>query len=258
MKKIEILLRYIEQFDTILLFIMFYKVLEVVIVLLSILIFGLFYWKNFKQINFNGYRFLPVKNKVLLILFTLFFAVPNKVLINNRIPAIITAITVFLIVAVSSFFPLFILVYVNFWVTVLESYFFAVFYEENLTFTNFVNKTLFKNDAMFAEEYFSYFWGNMSLGGGGKGRAGAVGSAVGALYKIAREHEKTLVRDRSKEEAARYIASAQEKPKTAREAFELQKEIEEHVLKRDTTILNGERFVINSFDKVQKWFQDLS
>ena len=260
MKKIKILIDYVGEFDDILLFVMFYKVLELVIVLLCIIFFALFYWKNVRQINFNYYKSLPLKNKLLLVWFTLFFAIPNKILVNNRVPAILTAIIVFLIIVLSSFFPLFILIYVNFWVTVLESYFFAVFYEERISFKNFVNRTLFQNNAIFAKEYFSYFWGNINSGGAGKGLAGAVGTFVGALYKVAREHEKSIVRERAKEETSRHIANSEEKPKTPKEAFELQKEVEDHVVERDTTILSGERVVKNglkdAFSKVKDWLQD--
>jgi hypothetical protein len=257
MKKILVLINYVKEFDTIFLFVIFYQVLEVVIVLLSIIIFILFYWRNFRKISFNkSILSLPLKNKFVLVWFTLFFAIPNKILVNNRIPSSITAIIVFLIILVSNFFPVFILIYVNFWITVLESYFFAVFYEEKISFKIFVNRTLFQSNTVLAKEYFTYFWGNTYSKGVRKVRAGAGGSVIGALYKIAREHEKSIVRERSKEETTRHIANSQEKPKTPHDAFELQKELEEHVLKRDTTILNGERFVKNNFDKVLHWFQD--
>jgi hypothetical protein len=254
--KIRILIDYVAEFEHILLFVAFYKILEVVAVLLCVILFGLFYRKNFRQINFNYYKSLPIKNKFLLIWFTIFFAIPNKILVNNRVPAILTAIIVFLIIVLSSFFPLFILIYVNFWVTVLESYFFAVFYEEKVSFKNFVNRALFQNNAIFAKEYFSFFWGNMNSGGAGKGRAGVIGTFFGGLYKLARDHEKNIVRERAKEETARHITNSEEKPKTPKEAFELQKEVEDHVVERDTTILSSERVVKDTFSKFKDWLQD--
>jgi hypothetical protein len=258
--KIKIFIDYVAEFDHILLFVTFYKVLEIVIVLLSIILFALFYWKSVRQIDFNYYKSLPIKNKFLLIWFTIFFAIPNKIWVSNKVPSFLTSIVVFLIIVLSNVFPLFILIYINFWVTTLESYFFAVLYEEKITFKNFVNRVLFQSNTIFAKEYFTFFWGNMNSGGGGKGRAGIVGTFFGGLYKLARDHEKNIVRERGKEETARHIANSEEKPKTPREAFELQKDVENHVLERDTTILTTEKVVKGGLEdayiKIKNWLQE--
>jgi hypothetical protein len=100
----------------------------------------------------------------------------------------------------------------------------------------------------------------MDSGGAGKGLAGFIGTLFGGLYKLARGHEKNIVRERVKEKTAQHIANSEEKPKTPKEAFELQKEVEDHVVERDTTILSGERVVKNglkdAFSKVKDWLQD--
>ena len=77
------------------------------------------------------------------------------------------------------FFTPFILLYTVFWLLVLESNFFAVFYEDNISFRNFINNNLFNGDTLFAKEYFSFFWRNVKSGGIGKA------GVVGGLYNLA-------------------------------------------------------------------------
>lgn len=161
MNKITILIEYFSEFDDILLFVIFYKFIELGVVFLSVILFIIIYWENFIQTNFNHFNSLPIKNKFFLVWFTVFFAIPNKIFINNKIPSILTASIVFMMIVLSNVSPLFILIYIIFWITVLESYFFAVSYEEKVSFKKFVNIVLFQNNTIFAKEYFNFFWGNI-------------------------------------------------------------------------------------------------
>jgi hypothetical protein len=65
--------------------------------------------------------------------------------------------------------------------TLLKSHFFGVFYKEKVYFKEIVNRALFKNNTIFAKEYFSFFWGNMHSADVSKSRAGHIGFILGSL-----------------------------------------------------------------------------
>ncbi len=78
-------------------------------------------------------------------------------------------------------------------------------------------------------------------GGAGKGRAGLVGTLFGGLYKLARDHEKARLREQTKQEMGQHIANAKQKPQTAQESLQLQKDVEDHIINRDLPILSTEK-----------------
>ena len=163
--KIDLVFKYILEFESIFKFLFFYEILEILVVLVSFVCFIIFHWRHLinSQIRIP-FKELPGINKFFFIWFTLFYAIPNKVWVNNKVPPFLVALMIFLGLVFSSAFPVIILLYIIFWVTVLESYFFAIYYENRGSFRKFVDNVLFKNNKIFAKEYFNYFWGNMNSG----------------------------------------------------------------------------------------------
>lgn len=92
----------------------------------------------------------------------------------------------------------------------------------------------------------------MQSGGAGKGRTGIIGTVLGGLYKIGRDHEKAQLRDRTQQEMARHVTNAKHKPETAQESLQFQKEVEDHIIDRDLPLLSAEKTV----KKAAKTFAD--
>ena len=204
------------------------------------------YWRNpINTVMYEHFKKLSFKNKIFFAWFTIIFAIPNKIIINNRLSNFLTSFIIFLIIVISSIFPIFILFYVIFWISVIESYFFAIFYEERESFKKFIDSKLFENNPTFSKDYFSFFWGNMKSGGAGKSSAGLIGTLVGGLYIYSQEHEKKQLRIRTQQELAQHVANSQHKPQTPQESFQLQKEIEDHIIERDFPILSTEKMIKN-------------
>jgi hypothetical protein len=148
------------------------------------------------------------------------------------------------------------LLYIIFWINVLESYFFAMFYESNVSFRKFVNDKLFKGNEVFAKEYFGFFWGNMNSGGAGKVRSGVVGTVLGGLFQIARNQERTHVRVQGQIETQIHINNAVQKPETPEQALAIQKKVEAHILERDTIILKTEKQLKDFGQKALDWYNN--
>ena len=86
----------------------------------------------------------------------------------------------------------------------------------------------------------------MQSGSIGKGKAGVIGSVFTGLYKIGRDHEKSKLRYRTKQEMAQHVANAKTKPQTPQESLQLQKEVEDHIIDRNLPILSTEKTLKNA------------
>jgi hypothetical protein len=86
----------------------------------------------------------------------------------------------------------------------------------------------------------------MQSGGIGKGRVALIGSVFSGLYKMGRDHEKSKLRYRTKQEMAQHMANAKNKPQTPQESIQLQKEVEDHIIDRDLPILSTEKTLKNA------------
>lgn len=256
-KKFTLLIKYIWEFENVFKFLLVYEILEVVFILISFIYFLLFYSNHSINSQFKIYvQKLSSLHKFFFIWFTLFYAIPNKIWINNEVSSFSVSLFTFLVIVLSSVFPSFLLLYILFWVSVLESYFFAVLYENKATFKKFINNLLFKNNTRFAKEYFAFFWGNMNSGGAGKSKAGVVGTLLGGLYKLGRNQEQNHVREQTSKEMNRHLENAQQKPKTPEESLAFQKQVEDHIIDRDTTILKGEKQLKHLSDTVVDWWNN--
>lgn len=235
-------------------FIIILEFVELMVVFIGFLYFNLLYYNHPMTLKCRSYfRQLPISNKILAIWFSIFFAIPNKIFVNNKLNKFVITFSIFLIIIISNVFTPFILLYIIFWVLVLESYFFAIFYENKISFRNFINNNLFNGNSQFAKEYFDFFWGNMRSGGSGASKAGIVGSLLSGLYNIARNNEKTHVRVQGQIETQNHINAIVQKPKTFEESLVIQKEVENHVLERDTIILKSEKKIQEFGNKFIEW-----
>nr|QYB23129.1 hypothetical protein [Nitzschia traheaformis] len=249
MSKLKLTSEFFTSCNSFIKFILIFEFVEFTVVFIGFLYFNLVYYNHPMTLKYRSYfEKLPIFNKILAIWFSIVFAIPNKIFINNKLNKFVVTLSIILLIMISNVFPPFILLYIIFWLLVLESYFFAVFYEDNISFRNFINNNLFNGDSQFAKEYFSFFWGNMKSGGAGSGKAGAVGTIFGGLYNVARNSEKNHVKEQGKIETQTHIDNAVNKPKTPEESLAIQQKVEEHVLERDTVILKGE--------KVLEWLKD--
>uniref|UniRef100_UPI0030020235 hypothetical protein n=1 Tax=Cocconeiopsis kantsiensis TaxID=3082010 RepID=UPI0030020235 len=166
MIKLNLIIEYALNCNSFILFILILELVEFIVILISFLYFGLMYYNNPITAKLKYHlKQLPIFNKILFIWFSIFYAIPNKIFVNNNLSEFSITFFIFLIIVFSNIFAPFILLYIIFWINVLESYFFAMSYESNVSFREFVNNKLFKENNAFAKEYFSFFWGNMNSGG---------------------------------------------------------------------------------------------
>jgi len=255
--KSNLVYSYVAKFESTFKFLIFYEFLELLVILVSCIFFIFMYSNNSMNLKLKIYfEKLPIFNKFFFILFTVCYGIPNKIWVNNKLSSIVVSFSIFLIIVSSNVFPIMILLYVIFWITVLESYLFAILYEDRASFRNFINNNLFNNNISFSKDYFSFFWGNMNSGGAGKGRAGIFGTILGGLYNAGRNQERNHVREQGKIEAQQHINNSTNKPKTPQESLDFQKKVEDHVIDRDTIILKGEKQVKIGVDKFLDWWNN--
>jgi hypothetical protein len=255
--KLNLISEYVLSCNSVILFILTLEFVEFIVVLISLLCFGLMYFNHSIIAKFKcHFKQLPIFNRILVIWFSIFYAIPNKIFVSNNLSKFSITFFIFLILVISNVFTPFILLYIIFWINVLESYFFAMSYESNISFRKFVNNKLFKGDDAFAKEYFSFFWGNMNSGGAGKARSGVVGTLLGGLFQVARNQEKNHARVQGRIETQTHIENVAQKPQTPDESLAIQKKVEDHIIERDTIILKTEKQVSDFGQKALDWYNN--
>lgn len=140
--------------------IFFYSMFSVII--FSLLISAIYYLFYCMYINQNDLLKLEEKvkrNKILLIL-TILFSIPNKILINNKKP-IISAVTIVICFWLSNYFIFFLLA-IYYSLILLSSLIFGLLIEKNKNFRKRLSVLVFCNCDKFAFDYIDYFFGNPS------------------------------------------------------------------------------------------------
>lgn len=254
--KLKLIWEFFLSCNSFIQFVLIFEFFEFMVVFIGFLYFYLVYYNHSMILKFMSYfKQLPIYNKILTIWFSVIFAIPNKIFVNNGLNKFVITFSIFLVVIISHVFVPFILLYIMFWVLVLESYFFAVAYENNISFRNVINNNLFNGNSQFAKEYFNFFWGNMRSGGSGASKAGVVGSILSGLYSIARNNEKTHVRVQGHIETQSYLNNAASKPETPLDVMALHIKTENRVFERDTIILKTEKRAQELASKALEWCQ---
>ena len=97
MMKINLIKEYFLSFNSFILFTLTLEFVEFIVVLISLLCFGLMYY-NHSLIAKLKYHFkqLPIFNRILAIWFSIFYAIPNKILVSNSMNKFLTAFFIFL------------------------------------------------------------------------------------------------------------------------------------------------------------------
>lgn len=163
---------------------------------------------------------LPLTNKYLLFIFTLVFAIPNRIFINNGLNLYLTGFIVTLLFLLTKISPFITLPLVFYLLLAIESVVFAFFYEnESKIFKTYLDNVLFGGNLQFAQQYFKFFWGNMDKAGKSAIKTGVVGWLVRLGWNTVTELE-----DRqAQEEAERRVAKAAQSANTPTSAPQIMK-----------------------------------
>lgn len=157
------------------------------------------------------YKILPTKNKMLLGFFTIYYGIPNKIFINHGLHIVLHSSIVIVIFLLSIIIP-FLNLFIFFgFLCAIESYLFAVFYEENEKFKNFVLTYLFHNNSDFAESYFAYFWGNMKKASEMAVKSGVAGAVVREIWNSRVANEELLADQQADRNVRRAISLSEHK-----------------------------------------------
>lgn len=127
-------------------------------------------------------------------MFTISFAIPIKIYINNKLSVLLNTLILLFFVNFGFYvFLPFVVIYPIFTLLAVENYVFAILYENKRFFKNSVDSALFQKDSKFAEEYFQFFWGNMSSNAKKK-IASVLATAVGTtLFRQCWNNEQELI-----------------------------------------------------------------
>merc|ERR1711933_556744 len=102
-------------------FILIFEFIEFMVVFIGFLYFILVYYNHPMVTKCRSYfKQLPIYNKIFVIWFSIVYAIPNKIFVNNKLNKFAITFSIFLIVLISNVFTPFILLYIVFWVLVLE------------------------------------------------------------------------------------------------------------------------------------------
>ena len=102
---------------------------------------------------FKRFKSLPFLNKILLLNFTLFISIPNRVYIHNQTSDIFTfGITIYLFFLLY-IFPVLIFPIIMYFTITIESIIFGTLYETYDNFADQIHEKLFNNDIFFYNLY---------------------------------------------------------------------------------------------------------
>jgi len=159
------LLRFLfNQEDSFYLLFLVFELLETLTILFSIFYFFLKHYldaenREFFSILTNFSKKLTLSRKIVFFIFIFTFAIPNKVIINNKMGFITQTITNFGTMVLCSISPLFVICFAIKIKFILESYIFGHVCTHSPAIRAFVVSHFFNNDQEVAEIVFSFFWG---------------------------------------------------------------------------------------------------
>jgi heme/copper-type cytochrome/quinol oxidase subunit 3 len=116
---------------------------------------------NFASNKLERFAGLSLKTQIVLGLFTITLAVPNKVLINQPIKAIYLYFLSVFYLFLGFIEPLLWIFFVQYFFLAIFSWAFAHFYCTYERFREQVNLVFFENDISLSKEYFNFFWGEI-------------------------------------------------------------------------------------------------
>ena len=193
---------------------------------------------------------LPVINKYLTYTFTITFAIPNRIFINNGLNPYLTGFIVtflFLLTKISPFITLFLAFYL---LLAVESVVFAFFYEnESKTFKIYLDNVLFDGNPQFSEQYFKFFWGNMDKAGKYALKTGLAGWLVRLGWNTVTELEDRHAQEEAERRLAKAVQSANT-PASPQDVLAMTEKEKEKIMKKKAPFLNTEDFLKNKVREV--------
>ena len=184
---------------------------------------------------------LTFTESVLLYMFTVTFAIPNKIWINHKLNSYITGFFIFMIFFLSGFFPILTFFVVVYSFLIIESYAVAFFYtQKNQKFKNYIVKNLFGGDTTMADAYFAFFWGNMKKGAEIAGRSGVAGYIGRTVWNAITENEEHQA-DKAAERETEFAVKNANKPVAPKEVDELREEAKQRHMDKNATYTNIEK-----------------
>ena len=220
---------------------LFFFLCEFFFTVSTLLLFTLLYLTTHKTDSFykkffEFYAPMPFINKMVLFGFSVSLAIPVKIWIKTTLPRILTTVITFVLIYLSTIFPL-VAIFVFFQTTLLLSSLIFVFsYENSQSFKNFICKILFANNKVFASLYFDFFWGNMNSGNLRRAVEVVAGGTVTYLAREAHQKSSQEAENEGIVRASRAVKQSSE-PIIPQEVYDLERKAvkearSEHVILR--------------------------
>jgi hypothetical protein len=115
MIKLNLIIEAVLSSNSFILFIITLELVEFIIVLISLLYFGLMYYNHSITAKLKyHFKQLSIFNKISAIWFSIFYAIPNKIFVSNNLSKFSITFFIFLIIVLSNAFAPFILLYIIF------------------------------------------------------------------------------------------------------------------------------------------------
>lgn len=174
--------------DSFLIIIFFIEAANLVLVIISFIIFLPQFWSvDVRHIIIECKEF-PLLIKLKLFLFTVLVAIPNKVLVNNNMKKLRFICWTIILLIFSSFTIYAAFLYIALQFIIIESYFIGLFFHTDW-FSRYIVK-FFKKD--FVDYYIVYFYGNASKAAAEKFGLGIKLFFFGGGYHLTKHQERML------------------------------------------------------------------
>ena len=241
MSKFKLIFEYFMSFND---FFSFSLVLEFVQMLICLFCFLYVYFRHNRHFWYKKcscmLKKLPLRKKFFYFFFTLTFALPNRVFINNKVSSFTVGFVLIFLLVLSKFYVPIILFYIIFWILIIESFVFAKLYQESSIFKNIIDNNLFGGDIVFAKDYFRFFWGNMQNGAKRLAKPASFTAILGVLYRKCKSSEEKYVNSETNQQLQQAVSLSKNPPETPGEVVDLRGEIRKTVIQDQTFIMKGE------------------
>ena len=103
MEKLKLIFEFFVSCNSFIKFILIFDFVEFMVIFIGFLYFNLVYYNHPMIIKCRAYfKQLPIYNKILAIWFSIVFAIPNKIFVNNKLDKFVVTFSIFLIILISN------------------------------------------------------------------------------------------------------------------------------------------------------------
>jgi hypothetical protein len=191
---------------------------------------------------------IPFSKKIVFLFFLVFFAIPNKIWVNNKMGRFVHFFLHFFTYLLSIMFPLFILVFLLRLLYVLDSLLFNYCFEYLSIFKRFILNYVFVNDEIFCQKCVTFFYGDAPTGVRTFFSMGIPAFIFIIFYWNARLNENKYVNNLlfsfTKEKLEEYYSDPQNKALNMDEIILFEKKIRQDIIISDTVILKTETKIL--------------